>query len=64
MVILSTHIVEDVSDLCPRMAVIADGRIVRAGRAGRADRASSRGRIWTKIIDKRELDALPRRSTR
>ena len=38
VVILSTHIVEDVSDLCPRMAIIADGRIVRAGRAGGADR--------------------------
>src|SRR5579862_1533543 len=31
VVILSTHIVEDVSDLCPRMAIIAGGRIVREG---------------------------------
>src|SRR6201988_1513813 len=31
VVILATHIVEDVSDLCPRMAIIADGRIVREG---------------------------------
>ena len=29
--ILSTHIVEDVADLCPRMAIIVGGRIVRAG---------------------------------
>ena len=28
VVILSTHIVDDVADLCPRMAVLADGRIV------------------------------------
>ena len=31
VVILSTHIVEDVSDLCPRMAILADGRIVLEG---------------------------------
>src|SRR6185437_8364989 len=31
VVILSTHIVEDVSDLCPRMAIIDEGRIVREG---------------------------------
>ena len=29
--ILSTHIVEDVADLCPRMAIIAGGRIVKTG---------------------------------
>ena len=32
VVILSTHIVEDVSELCPRMAIIAEGRIVRPAR--------------------------------
>ena len=31
VVILSTHIVEDVSDLCPRMAVLADGRVQLEG---------------------------------
>jgi ABC-2 type transport system ATP-binding protein len=31
VVILSTHIVEDVSDLCPAMAIICDGRIVKEG---------------------------------
>ena len=31
VVILSTHIVEDVADLCPSMAIIAAGRIVRTG---------------------------------
>src|SRR5689334_25236344 len=31
VVILSTHIVEDVSDLCPRMAVLAAGRIQLEG---------------------------------
>ena len=31
VVILSTHIVEDVADLCPSMAIISNGRIVRTG---------------------------------
>ena len=56
VVILSTHIVEDVSDLCPRMAIIAGGRIVREG--GPIDLiAELRGRIWTKAIARDELAA-------
>lgn len=56
VVILSTHIVEDVADLCPAMAIIVDGRIVRQGAP--ADlMASLKGRIWMKTIDKDVLDA-------
>jgi ABC-type multidrug transport system ATPase subunit len=55
VVILSTHIVDDVSDLCQRMAIIASGRIVRAG-APTELVAELNGRIWRKTIDKRELD--------
>ena len=56
VVILSTHIVEDVSDLCPRMAVLASGRILKEGAP--ADLvAGLAGRIWTKTIDRGELDA-------
>lgn len=56
VVILSTHIVEDVSDLCPAMAIICDGRIVTEGAP--ADLVSKlKGRIWKKIIDKTELEA-------
>ncbi len=57
VVILSTHIVEDVSDLCPRMAIISDGRIVRDGSPAELI-ASLKGRIWTKTIDKAELEAM------
>jgi ABC-type multidrug transport system ATPase subunit len=57
VVILSTHIVEDVSDLCPRMAIISEGRIVREG-APVALIEELKGRIWTKTIDKAELDAV------
>ena len=56
VVILSTHIVEDVSDLCPLMAVIADGRIQLEG-APQALIEKTRGRIWTKTIERAELDA-------
>jgi ABC-2 type transport system ATP-binding protein len=56
VVILSTHIVEDVADLCPRMAIIAGGRIVREG--GPVDLiAELKGRIWTKAIARDELEA-------
>jgi ABC-type multidrug transport system ATPase subunit len=56
VVILSTHIVDDVSDLCQRMAIIASGQIVRAG-APTDLVAELTGRIWRKTIDKRELEA-------
>ncbi len=60
VVILSTHIVEDVSDLCPAMAIICDGRIVGQG-APQALVASLQGRIWKKTIDKSELEACKAR---
>jgi ABC-type multidrug transport system ATPase subunit len=60
VVILSTHIVEDVSDLCPQMAVIADGRIRLEGAP--ADLiAGTRGKIWMKLIDRDQLDAYRER---
>jgi len=55
VVILSTHIVEDVSDLCPAMAMISDGRIVRQGDPA-ALVGALKGRIWRKAIAKAELD--------
>jgi ABC-type multidrug transport system ATPase subunit len=54
VVILSTHIVEDVSDLCPAMAIICDGKIVKQGAP--LDLVQGlQGRIWKKTIDKTEL---------
>ncbi|HRD46652.1 MAG TPA: ABC transporter ATP-binding protein [Caulobacter sp.] len=56
VVILSTHIVEDVSDLCPAMAIICDGKIVAKGAP--VDMVGAlRGRVWKKTIDKSQLDA-------
>ena len=55
VVILSTHIVEDVADLCPRMAVLADGRILLEG-APIELIERTRGRIWQQAIGRGELD--------
>ena len=56
VVILSTHIVEDVADLCPRMAVLAGGRILLDG-APLELIARTRGRVWSKAIARGEVDA-------
>jgi len=57
VVILSTHIVEDVADLCPAMAIISGGRIVREG-GPVALIDELKGRVWVKTIDKAELEAF------
>ncbi len=55
VVILSTHIVDDVADLCPRMAVLANGRLQLEGKP--ADLiASTRGKVWKKAISHAELE--------
>jgi len=56
-VILSTHIVEDVADLCPRMAVLAGGRLLREGSPSSLVRELE-GRVWRKVVDKADLPAL------
>ena len=56
VVILSTHIVDDVTDLCPRVAILVDGRIVENS-TPQALIAGLRGRIWQRAIEKTELDA-------
>jgi len=54
VVILSTHIVEDVSDLCTRMAVLVDGRVQLEGAPLDLINAT-RGKIWMKTIDRSTL---------
>jgi len=56
VVILSTHIVDDVTDLCPRMAILVSGRIVQTGTPSELI-AELQGHIWQASIDKHELDA-------
>ncbi|MEM7714809.1 MAG: ABC transporter ATP-binding protein [Cyanobacteria bacterium P01_A01_bin.68] len=49
VLLLSTHIVEDVAELCPNMAIMLSGEIIRSGSPQALVNALS-GRIWTKII--------------
>jgi ABC-type multidrug transport system ATPase subunit len=60
IVILSTHIVSDVADLCNHLAVIDAGRVLVAGEPD-ALVAGLRGRIWRKAIGKGEVDAMKTR---
>ena len=55
VVILSTHIVEDVSELCTKMAIIAGGRVVQVDHPRNAVEAL-RGKTWKKTIAKTELE--------
>jgi len=57
IVILSTHIVDDVSDLCSRMAIISHGRVLMSGEPSEAIRAIE-GKIWTKEIPKQDLEQV------
>jgi len=56
IVILSTHIVEDVKELCTKMAVINEGSVLLTGNPVESI-ASIKGKIWRKQIDKNEVDA-------
>ena len=59
VVLLSTHIVEDVSELCTRMAIIDRGEILLEAEPLRAV-SDLRGRIWRRILPKQELAGLER----
>lgn len=54
IVILSTHIVEDVYDLCPKMAILSEGAIVKEGSPLKLV-AELNNKIWTKSIPRTEL---------
>jgi len=57
-VILSTHIVDDVRELCPRMAIIANGELLLEGSPTEAMTALN-GKIWSKVVaSDEELSAL------
>jgi ABC-type multidrug transport system ATPase subunit len=54
IVILSTHLVEDVRNLCSSMAIMKQGEIIVAGPPTELLK-NLEGKIWTKNIDKAEL---------
>ena len=53
-VILSTHIVEDVTDLCPTMAIMNKGEVLLTGRPAEAINALQ-GQVWRKQVAKAAL---------
>jgi ABC-type multidrug transport system ATPase subunit len=57
VVILSTHIVEDVTELCTRMAIINKGEILQEAEPLKAV-AGLQGKIWRRIVEKSALPAL------
>jgi ABC-2 type transport system ATP-binding protein len=59
VVLLSTHIVEDVSELCTRMAIIDKGEILLEAEPLRSVH-ELRGRIWRRVVAKQELAAVER----
>jgi ABC-type multidrug transport system ATPase subunit len=55
IIILSTHIVEDVANLCKNMAIICLGEVVAQGNPTELIQRVQ-GKIWKKMINKKELD--------
>ncbi len=60
VVILSTHIVDDVTDLCSNMAIMDSGRIVQVGPPERL-LAAIKGRVWRSVVEKARIADVRRR---
>lgn len=56
IVLLSTHIVDDVRDLCTNMMVISEGKMILQNKPDEAV-AAIKGKIWAKTIEKPELES-------
>jgi ABC-2 type transport system ATP-binding protein len=54
IVILSTHIVDDVKELCPQMAIINHGKLLYAGTPDHA-LSEIKGKVWEKSVAKSEV---------
>ena len=57
LVLLSTHIVEDVASICEHVAILAQGRIALRGRPGEL-LEPLRGRLWQRRLRRSDLGAL------
>ena len=55
VVILSTHIVDDIREICGRMAIIDGGRVLATGEPG-ALIAALEGKVWSKAVESDELE--------
>ena len=59
VVILSTHIVDDVSELCPRLAIMGAGRILKTGEPQQLC-DELRGRLWSCVVSHDAAEELRR----
>ena len=57
VVLLSTHIVTDVADLCRNMAILASGRVILDGHPLELIKQLE-GRIWKKFVTAEELESV------
>lgn len=57
IVLLSTHIVEDVRDLCSKMAIMGEGQIISQGKPSELIKELE-GKVWQKTINKNDLEAF------
>ena len=62
IVLLSTHIVSDVSDLCPNLAIMNKGRVLVAGTPAHLINALA-GRVWTSSVARSEVAAMREQHT-
>lgn len=61
-VIFSTHIVEDVKELCNEMAILNGGRILKQTTPSQATKELE-GLIWTKVVERDDLEAVEKQYT-
>ena len=57
IVILSTHIVSDVADLCARMAIITRAQVLLTGEPAQLLDALD-GRVWQRAVERSDLEAI------
>ena len=62
VVILSTHIVDDVKELCRQVAVMGHGRILKVGEPLMMMREMN-GKLWTQVVNREEVAEIRARHT-
>jgi ABC-2 type transport system ATP-binding protein len=62
VVILSTHIVDDVEELCSQVAIMGRGRILKVGDPLRMIR-EMKSKLWTKVVKREEVEEIHARHT-
>jgi ABC-type multidrug transport system ATPase subunit len=62
VVILSTHIVDDVEELCGQMAIMGRGRILKLGEPLQLMRELN-GKLWTQVVKREEVEEMRARHT-